>query len=183
VQTSPFYAYFLIHLPRLLQCWLPCALYACWVDTPALVLLAPAFAFVGLLSLLGHKEWRFIVYVVPLFNIAALQGQDLLCVRSAMFIASLIGPAYRQARLRRFAAARRLPCPSLYWLLLLPTLAFTLFVTWLSQVNYPGGHAMAALHRLRGGAHAGTPRPRLAIPASRALTQGTRRCRLTPTPP
>lgn len=41
--------------------------------------LARRFAFsmlvyVAVMSLLEHKEWRFIVYVVPCFNVIALAG-------------------------------------------------------------------------------------------------------------
>lgn len=37
-------------------------------------LLLPCIAYVTAISFLGHKEWRFIIYVVPLFNIAAARG-------------------------------------------------------------------------------------------------------------
>lgn len=34
----------------------------------------PSLAFIALLSILKHKEWRFIVYVVPALNVCAASG-------------------------------------------------------------------------------------------------------------
>jgi alpha-1,6-mannosyltransferase len=41
-------------------------------------LVRPAIGFVFLMSFLGHKEWRFVVYVVPMLNIAAAQGAQVM---------------------------------------------------------------------------------------------------------
>jgi alpha-1,6-mannosyltransferase len=41
-------------------------------------LVFPAVGFVFLMSFIGHKEWRFVVYVVPMLNIAAAHGAQAL---------------------------------------------------------------------------------------------------------
>ncbi len=43
-------------------------------DARIRALVQPALLFIFLMSFLGHKEWRFVVYVVPLLNIAAARG-------------------------------------------------------------------------------------------------------------
>jgi alpha-1,6-mannosyltransferase len=44
------------------------------LDIRVRALIIPPVMFIGFLSCLAHKEWRFIVYVIPLFNIAAARG-------------------------------------------------------------------------------------------------------------
>lgn len=39
-------------------------------------LLVPYVAFIMLISGLGHKEWRFVIYSVPAFNISAARGAN-----------------------------------------------------------------------------------------------------------
>lgn len=49
-------------------------------DSRLNALVVQALLFVTCLSFLGHKEWRFIIYVVPLLNIAAARGARTLLV-------------------------------------------------------------------------------------------------------
>lgn len=44
------------------------------VDHRIRTFLLPSLVFVTLMSFLSHKEWRFIVYVVPAFTVAAARG-------------------------------------------------------------------------------------------------------------
>jgi Alg9-like mannosyltransferase family len=70
-QVSPFYAYFTHALPKLLVAALPMAMHGMVLDKRIQSLMVPPLIFVLTMSCLGHKEWRFVVYVVPVFNIAA----------------------------------------------------------------------------------------------------------------
>ena len=72
--VSPVHAYFTSHIPRLLLLGAPLALFGALIDSRAREAVLPALCAVGLLSGLAHKEWRFIVYNVPLFNFAAARG-------------------------------------------------------------------------------------------------------------
>jgi alpha-1,6-mannosyltransferase len=74
MQTSPVHAYFLSHLPKLLLGSLPLAVLGAALDNRIRALMYPPVFFIVLISCLGHKEWRFIIYVVPFFNVAAARG-------------------------------------------------------------------------------------------------------------
>jgi alpha-1,6-mannosyltransferase len=80
----------------------------------------------GLLSVLGHKETRFISYLVPLLNTFAAKAT--------------ISVLYQRSLLRRRMGQ----------LLLLMTMSATALVTIVSlrasAGNYPGGEAMRAFH-------------------------------------
>lgn len=52
----------------------PLAVLGILFDRRARYIVCPAVVFIGLISQLDHKEWRFIVYTVPIFNIAAARG-------------------------------------------------------------------------------------------------------------
>lgn len=74
LQTSPWYTYFLLSLPKLLNFSYPLAIAAMLIDRRCRRIGYPSLAFVALLSLLKHKEWRFIVYVIPVLNTCAAAG-------------------------------------------------------------------------------------------------------------
>ena len=49
----------------------PLALVAPMIDRRIAKLYVPIIVFVAALSKLGHKEWRFVIYVVPWLNVGA----------------------------------------------------------------------------------------------------------------
>ncbi len=73
-QVEPPLTYFTRHLPRLLLSAVQLSLLGFCIDHRIRSLLLPSIVFVALISGLGHKEWRFIVYVVPVFNVAAARA-------------------------------------------------------------------------------------------------------------
>ena len=131
------------YLPKLLLGSLPLSLFGAVIDSRIRSLLFPAVCFITLISWLGHKEWRFIIYVVPIFNIAAAHGASYLFV----MISSLDHPdlcTYSCARkplvLRRIFI---LITTSSITANVLVTIIFTLSSLW----NYPGGEAMTVFHQ------------------------------------
>ena len=44
------------------------------VDSRARGLISPVNLFILGMSFLAHKEWRFIVYAIPFYNVAAARG-------------------------------------------------------------------------------------------------------------
>lgn len=73
-QTSPWYTYFFLTLPRILHVAFPLSIGSMCIDRRARRIGLPALAYVATLSILKHKEWRFLIYVIPLFNICAAQA-------------------------------------------------------------------------------------------------------------
>ncbi|KAF8754394.1 Alg9-like mannosyltransferase family [Rhizoctonia solani] len=146
-QISPWHTYLTQHLPKLLLGSTPLALYACAPTalertllktndkansphSPSIVreLLTPYVAFVLLISGLGHKEWRFVVYVVPMINVAAAIGAKRL----------LSFPSGPLRVLGRLAVFGLVGC----------NITATLLLTAISRTNYPGGHALALINSL-----------------------------------
>jgi alpha-1,6-mannosyltransferase len=68
--------YFSSYLPKLLLGSLPLSMLGSIMDPRIRSLLLPAVVSVLLMSCLAHKEWRFTVYIIPLFNVAAAQGAN-----------------------------------------------------------------------------------------------------------
>ncbi|RDX56977.1 hypothetical protein OH76DRAFT_1459704 [Lentinus brumalis] len=127
--TSPPYAYFTSFLPKLLLSSLPLSALGCLLDSRIRSLLLPYLAFVGLISGLAHKEWRFVIYVVPAFNIAAARGAVWLTSRRK---GTLLG------RLSFLAVA----------VMLAGNCVATFLLARSSFANYPGGTALYASNHL-----------------------------------
>ncbi|KDN50722.1 hypothetical protein RSAG8_01220, partial [Rhizoctonia solani AG-8 WAC10335] len=135
--TSPWYAYLTHHLPKLLLGSAPLSLYASLPSTkhkenkpsnPVWELVAPYTLFTLLISGLGHKEWRFVVYVVPMINVVAAVGAQRL-------LHLPIGPL---RILGRLTVLGLVGC----------NIAATGLLTAISRANYPGGQALALVNSL-----------------------------------
>ncbi|KAJ7188948.1 glycosyltransferase family 22 protein [Mycena filopes] len=133
--TSPAHAYLTAHLPKLLLSSIPLALPALlplpFISSSPLSrgrrrlveLMLPGVVLVAAMSAIGHKEWRFVVYVVPVWNVVAARGVGVLLSHPK---SSLLG------RLLFLGASA----------LLLLNLAATALLTTAAVKNYPGGEAM-----------------------------------------
>lgn len=130
--TSPWYTYFTSSIPKLLMnpfallFLLPIALSRPALSRPAAALLLPVLSFVAGYSYLAHKEWRFIVYVVPHITLSAALGANWIWVR-------------------------RGKAPVMAFLLVtsvIATFAVSTAMLLISSANYPGGEALSRLHTL-----------------------------------
>ncbi|TFY59156.1 hypothetical protein EVG20_g7892 [Dentipellis fragilis] len=122
--VSPAHAYISTHLPKLLLGAFPLSLLGLLIDSRVRSLAIPSLALVAALSALGHKEWRFVVYAVPVLNIAAARGAHwMMSRRKGGFFGRIL-----------FLAAS--------WLIVANCLA-TVLLTRTSMANYPGGTALA----------------------------------------
>ncbi|KAI9502912.1 GPI mannosyltransferase, partial [Coemansia spiralis] len=124
--VSPPHYYFTYFIPRLLLGALPFACMGMLIDQKAARLAIPYLAAIGMFSVNGHKEWRFILPAVPVLNVCAAAGVSKLCQIAAL----------RQI-VRRLA-----------YMLSIASLALAMLMTHVSSLNYPGGHALAQLHAI-----------------------------------
>ncbi|KAF9484840.1 alpha-1,6-mannosyltransferase subunit [Pholiota conissans] len=127
--TSPWYTYFFLFLPKLLLGALPLSIVGFCIDQRIRTIIYPCLLFMFLISFLGHKEWRFIIYVVPVFNVAAAIGTKFLLYR------------WRHSWTGRLLA-----------LAITGIFCANFFATTLSiqssMRNYPGGEALYLFHKL-----------------------------------
>ncbi|KAG2228882.1 hypothetical protein INT48_004922 [Thamnidium elegans] len=127
--TLPFYAYFLKFLPRLLLISFPLSALAYVIDSRVKRMLTPMLIYVAVFSCLPHKEWRFIVYTLPVFTVAA-----------AASVTWFINRA----------------CRSLFYRMVLVGVAVSYVISFMvslsafqiSRHNYPGGEALFTLHQI-----------------------------------
>ncbi|KAK9693799.1 alpha-1,6- mannosyltransferase, variant 2 [Basidiobolus ranarum] len=127
--VSPFHTYFTNFLPKLLLSAAPLALYGSLVDRRTLHYLLPIVTFIFGFSFLGHKEWRFIVYSVPIFNFAAAVGLVRL---------------YRAATKSKISKLLF----SIVALSLLMSFLISTSMLLVSSQNYPGGVGLLRVHEI-----------------------------------
>lgn len=109
------------------------------MDSRIRAVLAPHIAFVALISLLAHKEWRFIVYVVPVFNISAARAGRWMYVCSFRLF-FFVDDMHRLSRRKSTNLGRLLFLA--FWSLIVINIGATTVFAITSMANYPGGAAL-----------------------------------------
>ncbi|CAG8475097.1 8079_t:CDS:2 [Diversispora eburnea] len=123
----------------------PLSILSMFVDARTRRFLLPAISLIIGLSFIGHKEWRFIVYTVPIFNICAAIGWVWIQLRS-VFIHRII-----------------------ITLLFASFMASTAMMI-ISSHNYPGGMALQRLHFIQ----SDYPQARIHLDVYTAMTGASR---------
>ncbi|OKL60229.1 hypothetical protein UA08_04853 [Talaromyces atroroseus] len=132
--VDPWYFYFVNALPRLLLnplSWLvgiPVSLLADATRPTSLSLLVPSLVFVAIYSIQPHKEWRFIIYIIPALTAAAAQGAAYIWIR------------------RRKSTLYRILSLSLVLSTLGSLVVSNLVLLPISSANYPGAQAIQRVH-------------------------------------
>nr|GEX26138.1 dol-P-Man:Man(7)GlcNAc(2)-PP-Dol alpha-1,6-mannosyltransferase isoform X1 [Tanacetum cinerariifolium] len=126
--THPFYWYFTSALPRSLLVAYPLFMLGVILDRRITFYVLPVLSFVILYSKLPHKELRFIISSVPIFNLSAAVAAS------------------------RIYNNRKKSFWNLLYLVLLGLLVISLGCTVItfmaSYENYPSGYALKSLHRI-----------------------------------
>ncbi|PKU81916.1 dol-P-Man:Man(7)GlcNAc(2)-PP-Dol alpha-1,6-mannosyltransferase isoform X1 [Dendrobium catenatum] len=131
--THAFHWYFTSALPRSLLAAYPLSLLGVLLDRRMIRYFAPVFSFVLLYSKLPHKELRFIIGSVPIFNV------------SAAIAASRV---YNNQRKNIWRLLFLMMLGSL-----LVSLGCSAIMFMASYDNYPGGYALNALHQIGDSSH------------------------------
>ncbi|KAI9206368.1 alpha-1,6-mannosyltransferase subunit [Polychytrium aggregatum] len=139
--VSPFHAYFSTLLPKIAPLSYPLGLLFGLLNRRLRPMLAPLLAFLLLYSNLPHKEWRFVIYVVPMFNAFAAVGL------SDLFKGLKKGHGIPKSLKWLSRTIQRLVVVAFAALLLL-LLVLSAVQSSISSRNYPGGYALRALHDL-----------------------------------
>ncbi|RXH93332.1 hypothetical protein DVH24_013908 [Malus domestica] len=126
-KIHPFYWYFTSALPRSLLAAYPLFLLGVLLERRVLLFVLPALSFVLLYSKLPHKELRFIISSVPMFNLSA----------------AIAATRIYNNRKKTFW---NLLYPMMLGLLLI-SLGCTVISFMASNENYPSGHALKHLHQ------------------------------------
>lgn len=133
--TSPPAWYFVNALPRLLlnpmtyMVCIPLALSIKATSKTSQDIVAPHIAFIGIYSLLPHKEWRFIIYSIPAFTAVASAGASWIWTRRGKTL------IYRALSLALVATT-------------LASFAISVCLLVISSLNYPGGDALQRLQKI-----------------------------------
>jgi len=136
--TSPWYFYFINSLPKLLMnplSWalcIPLAFMDRGLRRPSLNLVLPSLGFVVLYSALPHKEWRFVLYVVPaLTGVAAAGAAHIWTRRNRSWLFAFLSLALVASTAVSFVGS--------------------MVLLFISSLNYPGAVALGRLHELAHG--------------------------------
>ena len=155
--TLPAHTYFTSFLPKLLLTAFPLSILGFFIDSRVRGFLATTFLFISGMSILGHKEWRFIIYCVPIANIAAARGCVWLLVDFFIDLPSenseeqtshsLFDYLNYRIHQRAHPLLRKL-----FFLFVLGcitvNLSLSAVLTQVSMHNYPGGVALSRLNEI-----------------------------------
>ncbi|KAI5207857.1 hypothetical protein E4T39_01800 [Aureobasidium subglaciale] len=140
--VSPWHYYFVNAFPRLLLnpiTWLfciPLALVNRATRKTSLDIMIPLLAFVAIYSVLPHKEWRFIIYIIPgLTGVAAAGASWIWTRRSKTLLYRFLSLALVGSTILSFTTS--------------------LGLLYISSLNYPGGEALTRLHEVVSSGHDG----------------------------
>lgn len=129
--VSPWHWYFTKALPKISLALMPISLMGIVMDKMMMRVAGPVAAFVSALSVLPHKELRFIFPAIPILNASA-----------AVFLA-------KQTRSNHLKKGTYMAI-GVTIIIVLTQIGTTALKLYVSSLNYPGGDALVATHTLLG---------------------------------